>query len=309
MEIHTNKARSEQDIEVAPASDQSKYLRRKATQKLRKSHFASRRMMGALRLTFRIGAFVLGMALLLSLFVYAYNSDRFALQNVTIYGCKRLEARQLEAVIRKNCPSNTLRIDLRRLRTLLEKQPWVKRVELRRVLPSDLVVYVEERIPSVIVEMRGQLMVTDDEGVLLDKYDTRREKLDVPVFKGVLGADPAGYRLYQEENAARVLLGLKLVSELGAGSPDYPKHLSEVDLSDKSNVKVTLVDDTAEIFLGDRDFLKRFQALMSNMTEYQELKSQYSEIPVVDLRFDGNIVYRPKHTADGQPVSLSGLKP
>ncbi len=309
MEIHTNKARSEQDIEIAPASDQSKYLRRKATQKLRKSHFASRRMMGALRLTFRMAAFVLGIAFLLSLFVYAYNSDQFALQNVTIYGCKRLDARQLETVIRKNCPSNILRIDLRKLRTLLEKQPWVRRVEIRRVLPSDLVVYVEERVPSVIVEMQGELMVTDDDGVLLDRYDSSREKLDVPVFKGVLGADPAGYRLYQEENAARIRLGLKLVSELEAGSPDYPKHLSEVDLSDKTNVKVTLVDDTAEIFLGNHDFLKRFHALMSNMTEYQELKSQYSEITVVDLRFDGNIIYRPRHAAGGQPVSLSGLKP
>jgi cell division septal protein FtsQ len=307
MEIHTNKARSEQDVEIAPQeSDQSRYLRRKATQRLRKSHFASRRLLGALRLAVRVAAYGIGMAFLISICMYAYNSEKFALRNMTICGCRHQDAKQLEAIIRETCPANLLRIDLKQLRSLLESQAWVKRVEIRRVLPSDLVVYVEERVPSVILEMRGELRLTDDDGVLLDRYDTRYGNLDVPVFKGMRGDNPEGYRLYQEENAARIRLGLKLLSDLEAGSPDYPKYISEIDLSDKTNVRLTLVDDTAEIFLGDRDFLKRFRALMSNMAVYQELKSQYNEITVIDLRFDGNIIYRPRQAAGGHSVPVSG---
>jgi cell division septal protein FtsQ len=309
MEIHTDKPRTEQDLEIAPAPDQSRYLRRKATQKLRKSHFASRRLMGALRIIAKLGAFLVVVAFLISILKYAYNSDRFALRNVTFYGCKQLDAKRLEGIIRENFSSNLLRTDLNQVRSLLEDETWAKRVEIRRVLPADLLVYVQERVPSVILEMQGELVLADDDGVILDKYDTKYGKLDVPVFRGVLGDNPEGYRLYQEENSARIRLGQKLLSDLESGSPAYTRDISEVDLSDKSNLKVLLVDDTAEIFLGDRDFLKRFRLLMSNLAQYRELKSQYADIASVDLRFDGQIIYRPKRPPNAHAMPVAETKP
>jgi cell division septal protein FtsQ len=159
------------------------------------------------------------------------------------------------------------------------------------------VIYVKERIPSVILEMRGELMLADDDGVLLDKYDPKYGNLDVPVFKGVLGEDAESYRMYQDENTARIHVALRMLSDLESGSPLYGKNISEVDISDKNNLKVLLVDDTAEVLLGERDYLKRFRTLMSNLDQYRELKSQYNDIASVDLRFDGQIVYRPRRTA------------
>ena len=50
--------------------------------------------------------------------------------------------------------------------------------------------------------------------------------------------------------------------------------------------------------MGDADFLKRFRTLMSNMSQYQELKAQYNEIASIDLRFDGQIIYRPTKSSD-----------
>jgi len=70
-----------------------------------------------------------------------------------------------------------------------------------------------------------------------------------------------------------------------------------------------LVDDTAEILLGDRDFLKRFQTLMSNLKQYEELKSQYDEIASVDLRFEGQIVYRPRANPAAQGVAGAEARP
>jgi hypothetical protein len=66
-----------------------------------------------------------------------------------------------------------------------------------------------------------------------------------------------------------------------------------VDLSDRANVRILLVDDTAEIALGNRDFLTRFRMFVANVAQYHELKEQY-EIVSIDLRYDGQIVYRPR---------------
>ena len=307
MEIHTNRLRTEQ--EPAPVPDQSRYLRRKPPQKLRKSRFASRRLLSVLRTVARLGALVLLVSFFVSIFLYAYYSDKFTLRRITFQGCRQVDTASLESLIRRNFPANLLRIDLNQVRAVLEHQTWVRRAEIRRVLPSDLLVRIQERVPSVILEMPGDLMLADEDGILLDKYDPKYGKLDVPVFKGVLGDDPQGYKLYQEENSARIRLGVQLLSDLESGSPDYTKSISEVDLSEKNDLRILLVDDTAEIHMGDRDFLKRFRTLMSNLSQYRELKSQYTEIASVDLRFDGQIIYRPKRPVSGQGPAVAEAKP
>ena len=138
----------------------------------------------------------------------------------------------------------------------------------------------------VIIEFRSELMLADKDGIMLDRYDPKYGKLDVPVFKGVLGEDAESYRLYQEENSARIRQGLQMLAEIESGSPEETRKISEVDISDRENLKILLVDDTAEVYLGEKDYLKRFRSLMDNMQQYQELKNQYTEIESIDLRFE-----------------------
>jgi len=293
MEIRTNRIRdAQQGPRVIPPPDRPRHARRRNAQKLGKGPIAGRRFRSTLKVLGKIGAFLLMAACLLSIFVYAYTSERFKLRNVTFYGCREVNPKRLERIIRQDFPPNILRIDLRLLKERLEKETWVQKVEIRRVLPSDLVIYVQERLPSVILELQGELMIADKDGWMLDKYEPRYGKLDMPVFKGLLGENAEHYRMYQEENTARIRQALNMLSDIDSGCSSYTRNISEVDLSDRNNLKILLVDDTAEIYLGERDYKKRFCTLMSNLNQYQELKDQYTEIPSVDMRFDGQIVYR-----------------
>lgn len=294
MEIKTttNKSRESTKARIVPPPDNSR-AHKKATNKLGKGHIAGRRLIAALKVLGKLGAFVLMIAFMLSVFVYAYTSDKFNLRTITFYGCKEVTPRQLDSIVRQNFPANILRINLRQLRDRLESESWIRRVEIRRVLPSDLIIYVQERKPSVVVELGGELMLADNNGIMLDRYDPKYGQLDVPVFKGVLGGNAEEYRLYQEENSARIRQGLQMLAEIESGSPQETRKISEVDISDRENLTVLLVDDSVEVYLGEKDYWKRFHALMENMQQYQELKNQYTEIESIDLRFD-SIIYRPR---------------
>lgn len=248
----------------------------------------------------KLSAFLLIAFFMLSVFVYAYSSNKFNLRSIAFHGCKETNPKRLESMIRRNFPANVLRINLSRLKARLEKEHWVRRVEIRRVLPSDLIIYVQERTPSAIVEFHSELMLADQDGIMLDRYDPRYGRLDMPVFKGVMGEDMEGYRLYQEENAARIRQGLLMLSEIESGSPHETKKISEVDISDPDNLKVLLVNDNAEVFLGEKDYQKRFSTLMENWKQYLELKDQYTEIESIDMRLDDRIIYSPKHAGAGQ---------
>ncbi len=309
MEIKTARIPKEQEEpELAPVPERSMYLRKKATPQIRKSHHFSRIILKGVKLAGQVGVCLAAVALLVWIVIYAYSSDRFTLNNITFYGCKHLDCAGLEAAIRKEYPTHILRIDLKQLSERIERETWTKKVEIRRILPSDLAIYVQERTPLVILELRGELMLADEDGILLDKYDTRYGKLDVPVFKGLLGDNAEGYRQYQEENSERVRLGLRMLAELESGSAEYTRSISEVDLSDKSNVRIMLVDDTAEIQFGDRDFLKRFSKFMANMNQYRELKVQYGEFASVDLRFDSQIAYRRRNVAGASATGTEEVR-
>jgi len=304
MEIKTtNRPRETTNARTVPPPESSRHAHKKATNKLGKGHIAGRRLIAALKMIGKLGAFMLLVSFLLSIFWFAYRSDKFNLRTVTVHGCKEIDPENLESVVRQNFPVNILPIDLRQLKTRLEKEPWVKRVEIRRILPSDLIIYVQERVPSAIVEFRGELMIADQEGIILDRYEPKYGRLDVPVFKGLMGEDPEAYSLYQTENAERIRHGLRMLAEIESGSPQETKKISEVDISDPENLKVLLVGDTVEVFLGEKDYLKRFSTLMGNMGKYEELKNQYTEIESIDLRVPGNIIYRPRRASAGNAVN------
>lgn len=299
MEIHTKHDERE---ERQPAPEKARYLRRKTVQKVRRTHWAGRLLLRGLKVLATVAALVLAVVVASAVFSDAISSGGFSLKTVTIIGGRHADIAGMEAIIRREFPANLLKLDLYKVRDRLEHEAWIERAEVRRVLPSDLVIQIRERVPEVIFELNGELMLADRTGILLDRYDSKYGKLDLPVFKGMAGDDPAGYRAHQQENSARVVTGQRMLRELEAGSPAFVKNISEVDLSDPADVKLLLVDDTAEILLGDRDFLKRFRTLMANMAQYRELQAQYQEIASVDLRYEGQIIYRPRATQGDQAV-------
>ncbi|NWG13099.1 MAG: FtsQ-type POTRA domain-containing protein [Acidobacteria bacterium] len=303
MEIRTrHDDRTAREAAPAPVPEGSRYLRRKPVQKVRRSRLTMGTLLRGLRLFARAaaaGALTAGIVVAVA---YVFSSDNFSLKEVKITGCQWSDPSAVEAVVRREFPRHLLKIRLRDVRDRLERETWVRQADIRRVLPSTLVVHITERVPAVIFEFNGQLMVADREAVLLDRYKPVYGKLDVPVFRGLANSGrPASHGLGAEDTA-RLRLGIRLLEELESGSPALARNISEVDLSDPANAKVLLVDDTAEIFLGDRDFLKRFGTFMANLPHYKELKSQYQEIASVDMRYEGQIIYRPVLDAE-QPMA------
>lgn len=307
MQIKTNKSKEARRSGTIPPPDKSR-RRKKTHQKLGKGSISGRRYVSALRALGKLGSLLLMIFFVLVIFIYAYTSDKFNLSDIKFHGCNEVDSKQLEEIIRSDFPENILRIDLSQLKSRLEEETWVKHVEIRRILPSNLIVYVQERIPSIILEMQSDLMIADQEGILLGHFTPKYGQLDVPVFRGVLGENPESYRQNQEENTARILQAAHMLSELESGSPNYTKSISEVDISDPKNLKIMLVDDTAEVYLGGENYLERFTTFILKQDEYEKLKNQYEEFASIDLRFEDQIIYRPRRSEDGENVKDLKLK-
>ena len=88
------------------------------------------------------------------------------------------------------------------------------------------------------------------------------------------------------------------------GGTNYVKQLSEVDLSDPENVKVTANDPggTMVVHLGKEDFLPRYKLYVSHIAEWRQ---QFQNVQSVDLRYEGQVVVNPDKTASEKPSPRS----
>jgi cell division protein FtsQ len=308
MDINTGKTSRDSDSLAVPVPPDRTAARKKAAQKVPRARYLAGRLVAALKIVAVLGVVILLAAGAFYSYRYVYTSDLFALRNISIDGCKHLDPGKVDTMIRQNFQANLLRIDLDKLRSYLEQVPWIRKAEIRRLLPASLRISIQERVPSVIAEIGDELELLDNEGVLLDQYGPGYGKMDVPVFRGLQGENTEAYAVLQQENAARVRRGVQVLEELEGGSSEFTRAISEIDLSDPANVRVLLVNDTAEISLGDKDFLKRFEDFLA---QYPRAKAQYGEMISVDLRFYPQIVYRPKRTAanSGTPGAGGGSGP
>src|SRR6185369_2335078 len=140
----------------------------------------------------------------------------------------------------------------------------------------------------------------------------RQTKYSFPVIRGITDTEPLSSR------AAAMKIYNRLVSELGGtdgesetsssgpnGGTNYVKQLSEVDLSDPENVKVTANDPggTMVVHLGKEDFLPRYKLYVSHIAEWRQ---QYQNVQSVDLRYEGQVVVNPDKPAETNPPRRHG---
>ena len=82
-----------------------------------------------------------------------------------------------------------------------------------------------------------------------------------------------------------------LVRDLDSEGAHYSRDLSEVDLSDPEDVKVTAAAvGSVMVHLGSSDFLARYKLYVTHIAEWRQ---QFQNLQSVDLRYEGQIVVNP----------------
>ena len=211
-----------------------------------------------------------------------------------------------------NIGHNVFFIPLNERKKQLEQIPWVQEATVMRLLPNRVAVTIHERTPVAFAQIGSRISLIDANGVVMGLPANRQTKYSFPVIRGITDTEPLSSR------AAAMKIYNRLVSELGAadgeseasssgtnGGPNYVKQLSEVDLSDPENVKVTANDPggTMVVHLGAQDFLPRYKLYVSHIVEWRQ---QFQNVQSVDLRYEGQVVVNPDKTAEANPPLKHG---
>jgi cell division protein FtsQ len=159
---------------------------------------------------------------------------------------------------------------------------WVRDASVSRVWPNGLVVRITERTPVAFAQTPTRSGVTlfsliDADGVLLDPQ--RAGKLELPVLVGIKQGENEAQR------RERVKRFLRLQSELGA----HMKRVSEIDVSDIDNLRVTqpFEDRAVTLLLGNQKYLTRYENFVNNQAE---IRRRLPGATILDLRLRDRIM-------------------
>jgi cell division protein FtsQ len=207
---------------------------------------------------------------------FALNGVEGDVGSIEIAGASHASRTQIERVFSIDLGRSVYLLPLTERREALRSVDWIKDASIARLWPNRVVVSIEERKPVAFLTLAAsRFALIDDEGVILP---TAPDRFTLPVLSGVRASDPL------ESRRDRVHRMLRLTRDLGGEA----QNISEIDVSDRDNLKVTAPRDghIVTLLLGDRDFARRYQNFLNH---YAEIKRRLPNAATLDLRLEDRI--------------------
>ena len=222
-----------------------------------------------------------------ALYHYGERSWRFRVESsddIDISGLQNVTRSQVMEVMGGDIGRNIFFVPLAQRKAQLEQIPWVESASVMRFIPNRLKVEIHERTPVAFARVGSRILLTDAGGTLMELPG--RKKYSFPVIVGMNSGEPPSTR------SARMKIYNDVVSQLDAGGARYSQELSEIDLSDPDDVKVTANNHAGEVLvhLGSSHYLERYKIYVTHVQEWQQ---QFDKLESVDLRYDRQIIVNP----------------
>ncbi len=222
-----------------------------------------------------------------ALYHYGERSWRFRVESsddIDISGLQNVTRSQVMEVMGGDIGRNIFFVPLAQRKAQLEQIPWVDSASVMRFIPNRLKVEIHERTPVAFARVGSRILLTDAGGTLMELPG--RKKYSFPVIVGMNSGEPPSTR------SARMKIYNDVVSQLDAEGARYSQELSEIDLSDPDDVKVTANNRAGEVLvhLGSSHYLERYKIYVTHVQEWQQ---QFDKLESVDLRYDRQIIVNP----------------
>src|ERR1700676_3249348 len=278
----------------ALAEDEPKYLRRQKPVEIRKRKF-SRKAWPLYRriLVGGIAALCAGFALYeaATYLLYSPGVVLLSAEQIEIRGNRFVPPDAISEKFSADLGRSVVRVPLTERREAIESLAWVEQAHVQRVMPNRIRVEITERTPVAFLRTGSDLSLVDGKGVILERPADGEFRF--PVVGGF------GEATSRESREQRMNLYVQFMKEIEAVQPGADDHVSEADLSDAADLRVTLTGLGAVsggarpvlVHFGDSDFGNRYHLLTENIDQW---RASAGSVDSVDLRFARQVVVNPE---------------
>lgn len=213
--------------------------------------------------------------LLVYMHSYVTSSSYFTLKLLEIQGNSRLSSKEILEISHLGNGANCLKVSLTAIEEAMAKNPWVKEVSVKRVLPDKLTIGITENEPVFWIPNDGVLYYADAQGRKIAPVKTGKFA-SLPTLEVEEGAEDSTRALpdlVKSLQESRLPLGMTSVSW--------------VRLSASRGVEVYMEDSRLKLTIGIEDWLPNLNRLAETLTDLgkrgelgqvREIKAQGSNV-------------------------------
>lgn len=216
---------------------------------------------------------------------FVTTSDRFAIDRIEVHGTDRLTPEAVRAVLPISAGENLITADLDAAKRALRDEPWIATADVRRQLPSTLIVEIREHAPAVIVsfptEQGAELYLADAKGHPFKRASTA-ERSDLPLVSGLSRAD---YRRDPDATARRVLAALDVLHQWHTADR-LPIREIRYDLHGGVSLLARAPELTVELGAPGKDLIARLRTFDAVWNELSSDEHARARTLHLDTRLD-----------------------
>jgi len=207
----------------------------------------------------------------------------FTVRRVTVEGADYLDEKKI--VEKAGVPEgvNIFTVDVAGVSETLKRSFTAEDFVVFRRLPDTITIRVKERVPVALLNSR-KLVGVDREGVPLPHIGAAMAE-SLPIITGV--GDIAS--LSDSVARKRLVKGLRLLDRISKESPSVYNRISELNVSNLSEMGITLIDSGLEVIIGESDWERKIP-ILENVIE--KFTAGGNAVKAVDIRFAERVFVR-----------------
>jgi cell division protein FtsQ len=280
------------------------FLRKKPRKNYRKSLKTERhrKFFRGIMLAFKAVAAVLVLAVVTVFFILVYDlatqCDYFATRQMSIEGTQRLTPETVARQAGIRMGENILAINLSLVRKRLLAHPWIAEAEVRREIPSRLIIRVKEQNALALVDF-GQKFLINRQGQIFKAWDPS-DPADLPVVSGLDVSDLPVWGQPQSsgKNGSSAHSGpFKAVMQvlqmgLQQGSILPNRLVRQIKVDQQIGLTLYAFDGIKAINLGYSDFPGKYH-MLANLFSYLKRQPNILDFDRIDLNNLERVVVHP----------------
>ena len=193
-------------------------------------------------------------------------NNSFQIENVIIEGSEKSNISEIENNVTE-FKGNLIGFNFNSIKEIVESSEWVKRVSIKKVLPSTLKINVTENDPYAIYFQEGKSFLIDLDGSIITEINLNNYEDDLLFVRG--------------ENSPELLE--QLIRDISIAFPNLTQTLEEVEFIEKRRWNLKL-NNKLLVKLPD----EKFQQSLKNLKQlFEEQEVMESNIIEIDLRIQG----------------------
>ncbi len=219
-------------------------------------------------------------------FNFMFNSKYCNIEEVVIKGNDYLNKDEIFSKSQIKLGENIFKLDLKKPIDSLTQEPWIKELEIKRIIPNKIIISLKEREAAAIVYISEEYFILSKEGMVLSKID-KPEGLSIPLISGLKVSE---VKIGETIKEPEFRIALEIIN---SANIILPREFYKVKIFALDDFLLFNIDDTLKVRVNKPEEIINKGDLLREAL--RKIDKEKLAVEYIDMRFKDSAIIKVKN--------------